>query len=490
MLPFKSLLLIDRSLERPLNHQISDGLIKLIQKGVIASGQKLPGTRILGSILKVHRQTVVVAFNELEAQGWIDIMPNKGAFVSKHLPVVKPVKIGKLNNTAEDGLQLPPRKLLNESQPPAHSSILHVFNDGFPDERLAPMDALSRAYRAALKSGQKYRHLTMFDSKAKNNTEQVLIEYLNKTRGLRANLENILITKGSQMGIYLVAASLISKADIVVIGETNYFGATYVFENFGADLIRIPVDESGIQVEELEKICKIRTIKLVYITPHHHHPTTVTLSASRRMKLYYLAEAFGFKIIEDDYDYDFHYSGSPLLPLASTDELGLVIYVGSMSKNIAPGVRFGYVVASQEILKTLKNHRELIDRRGDLPFEKAMSSLISDGTLQRHLKKSIIIYKERRNTFCSLLQSYFKKGEIEFKVPEGGLAVWVNFNSKFDLDDIAKAALKERLQVPDSQIYVSRKRNLNALRMGFASMNSDEIEQSLSIFNTVCHQKN
>ena len=155
------------------------------------------------------------------------------------------------------------------------------------------------------------------------------------------------------MALYLLTCVLFSKGENIIVGDTNYYYADHCFLNAGMKLVRVKVDESGIDVDAIEKICSEKKIKAVYITSHHHYPTTVTLIASRRIRLLELSEKFGFIIIEDDYDYDFHYLSSPILPLISADLKGMIIYIGTLSKTIAPAIRTGYVVAPPNLILEL-----------------------------------------------------------------------------------------------------------------------------------------
>ena len=446
---------------------------------MIPVGAKLPSTRELASLLEIHRQTVVCVFEELQAQNWIQTIPYRGSFVNDELPVITPKEISSKKDT--------PTKRNNDSlRSMDHASILKkpyfVINDGFPDERLAPIEALTRAYRTALKANQKYNQ-----SNSKRRDEQVIADYLNTSRGLQSHSDNVLITNGSQMGIYLAANSILSPNDCVLVGRLNYFGANQVFEQIGARLIKVSVDEGGLCVNEVEEICKNQTIKCLYITPHHHHPTTVTLSADRRMKLLHLADKYDFNIIEDDYDYDFHYARSPLLPLASADNQEKVFYIGSMSKNITPNIRFGYIVASSDKIERLSKLRSIIDRRGDMAFMQSIVELIREGEVQRHLKKALKIYRQRRDDFCSLLNEQL--GTItSINVPSGGLAVWVNFDSSIDLQEVRKRALTRGLDISNHLLYSSRKTKLNAMRIGFASLNNEEMEDVVHILSDSCSE--
>ena len=148
----------------------------------------------------------------------------------------------------------------------------------------------------------------------------------------------------------------------------------------------------GIDVEAIEKICRKKKIRAVYITSHHHYPTTVTLIASRRIKLLELSEKYGFIIIEDDYDYDFHYLSSPILPLISADQKGMIIYIGTLSKTIAPAIRTGYIVGPPNLLLELARIRQIMDTQGDPIMELALAEMFTNGEIRRHMKKALNEY--------------------------------------------------------------------------------------------------
>ncbi len=198
--------------------------------------------------------------------------------------------------------------------------------------------------------GNPYVKLGYGDTKGSAWLRQELSVYLNETRGLKITADNILITRGTIMGLYLVSTGLLQSGDNVVVGELGWGGANMNFLQSGSNVLKVPVDEHGLVVEALEQLCKNQSVRLVYVTSHHHYPTTVALRADRRLKLLQLAEVHGFIIFEDDYDYDFHYLSKPLLPLASADRAGMVLYCGSFTKTISPAFRVGYLVGPENVI--------------------------------------------------------------------------------------------------------------------------------------------
>ena len=474
MLPFSTLLKTNPKENRAIYLQLADQLIRLIQNGTIPKGYKLPGSRKLAETIQLNRQTIIAAYEEVENQAWIESIPFKGTYVRNDLPIIQAQSWSDLplKNERNNSINSVPQIRISYDQ--------IVINRGSPDDRLAPIEAIARAYRSALKSSVKSRDLINIDVFQHKQNEKVIANYLNNTRGLRTRSEEVLLTQGSQMGIYLSANTLLKQGDHIAVGQTSYKGADGIFESCGAKLIHIDVDGDGIIVDQVEEYCKKQDLKCLYVTPHHHLPTTVTLSAARRMKLMELANTYNFYIIEDDYDFDFHYTGSPILPLASSDSQGRVIYVGSMSKIIAPGIRFGYVVAGQELLEPMLRLRKQIDRYNDLITARSICNLVKDGEIDRHLRKSLRSYKHRRDHFCDILESDFSD-TIQFTKPSGGLAIWAHFDGGIDLSKIAIKALKKGLIFPNGKVYQGSNPTLNATRLGFASLNEKEMEKAFGI---------
>ena len=478
MLPWKSIVQIDRKATLPTYLQIVNAIIGEVREGRASPGSKLPGTRKMANLLTLNRKTIITVYEELAAQGWVDIQPQKGVFVSSALPVVeyskKPkTQSGFLPSTTGYQIEEDPF-LIDNFTPPIKGAI--TFDDGVPDSRMAPVDALTRAYRRITRT-KVYRKLLAYSYiQGDLKLREVLSRYLSETRGISCNADQVFITRGSLMGMYLTFKVMLRPGDKVIIGEKNYYSVTRVILNNGAIIIRVPVDEQGISTHHIEEICEIQKIRAVFITPHHHHPTTVTLSADRRMHLLNLANRHRFAIMEDDYDYDFHYSSAPLLPLASHDQEGMVVYVGSFSKAIAPAFRLGYVVGPQNLMKELRKLRKIIDRQGDVILERALAEMIQDGEIQRHLRKAVKVYKDRRNHLCQLLNT--ELGDyLDFKKPEGGMAIWTHFDPGLNMAKLRERALQEGVVFPSGIDY----QELNATRLGFASLNKEELTRGVHL---------
>ncbi|WP_210150105.1 PLP-dependent aminotransferase family protein [Chryseobacterium scophthalmum] len=479
--PYESFILINRNSEISIFMQISNQLINAIQRGVLPFGIKLPGTRALSIILNVHRNTIVAAYDELFAQGWVESLPNKGTFViGKNQEKPFQIKDFEKNNLEHypksTGFSFKTSNILDN--PFEYSDCEYIFNDGVPDIRLTQIDHHSRIYSSILK--RKAHKIGQYNQDGSEFFKKNLSQFLNLSRGLPISKNNLLITRSTEMSIYIVSEILLSAGDVVLVGELSYFSVNMIFQKAGVSIQSISIDEEGINVEEVREACKKQKIRMLYLTPHHHYPTTVTLSAKRRLELLNLANEFGFIILEDDYDYDFHYDKSPILPLASADTNGMVIYIGSFGKSLVPGFRTGFIVAPENLMIEMRKYLGIIDRQGDVLMEHVLGEMIAEGEINRYLKKSLKTYQERRDYFVSLLEQNL--GEyIDFQKPSGGLAVWMKWKIPINLMQLSRNCAQNNLFIPKTLLYQNK--NLTAMRLGFGNLNLTEMDKSIEILS-------
>jgi GntR family transcriptional regulator/MocR family aminotransferase len=478
-IPYKSFIKIDRNSEAAIYMQITNQLINAIQRGFLPFGTKLPGTRTLSQTLEVHRNTVVAVYDELFAQGWVESLPNKGTFIigkndEKPIDFDDFHKINLKNYPKSTGFNFKTSNILDN--PFEHSDCEFILNDGAPDIRLTQIDQQSRIYSSTLK--RRAHKMGHYNQDGSEFFKKHLSQYLNLSRGLPISNDNLLITRSTEMSIYIVSEILLSEGDTVLVGALSYFSVNMIFQKAGVKIVTIPIDHEGINVDEVREICKRQKIRMLYLTPHHHYPTTVTLSAQRRLELLNLANEFGFIILEDDYDYDFHYEKSPILPLASADTNGMVVYIGSFGKSLAPGFRTGFIVAPENLMTEMRKYLGIIDRQGDILMEHVLGEMIAEGEINRYLKKSLKIYQERRDHFANLIQENF--GEfVRFQKPAGGLAIWMELNTKINLMQLSKNCAQNNLFIPKTLLYQNKE--LTAMRLGFGNLNTHEMKKSVEI---------
>jgi GntR family transcriptional regulator/MocR family aminotransferase len=471
---------LDRERPEPLFLQISRSIIADIQEGRMRPGTRLPGTRTLANSLAVHRNTVLAAYEELESEGWIQTSQARGTYVSQALPNVPARNFARritLRESVPETVGFDLRSELPEIEAYRWAPGTLVMNGGVPDLRLTPAHALARAYRHVLKRDAA-AVLCYTDPQGHPRLRAALASMLASTRGLASETNDILITRGSQMALDLVGRTLIRAGDALAVESIGYPAAWETFRTYGARLVPVPVDREGMDVDALARICEHTKIRALYVTPHHHYPTMATLTAGRRIALLDLARRQRFAIIEDDYDHEFHYEGRPVLPLASVDRAGVVIYIGTLAKILAPGLRLGYLVAPQPLLQRLTAQRFHVDRQGDQAVEAAVAQLLEDGEVQRHGRRARRIYHARRDYLAAALHKTFS-GELTFTLPAGGMAIWAQARDGIDVDAWALRAVKRKVIFSPGRQFTFDGRSTGHLRLGFAAMDESELGEAV-----------
>lgn len=474
---------LDPTLDAPLFVQISSALAADIARGRLGPGDRLPGTRTLAETLGVHRSTVLAAYRELQAQGWVATRPGGATFVAAAAPEPKPRPFARRGSAqprvapapgfdfrAASPSSFEPRRL-----PPGALTLW----GGAPDVRLVPAELLGRAYRRAAKRRGGALFGYSRDPLGHPELRGAIAKLVASARGLSADPERVMITRGSQMALSLVARSLVQPGDVVAVEALAYPYAVDVFRRAGAEIVPLTVDPHGIVTEELESLVQKRRVRLVYVTPHHQYPTTVTLSAQRRLALLALARRERVAVLEDDYDQEFHYDGRPVLPLASNDPAGNVIYVGTLAKILAPGLRLAFIVAPPPLLARLAEERTLIDRQGDAVLECSVAELLEDGEVQRHVRRMRRVYHARRDAFCEVLQLRLS-GALSYRIPPGGMALWASVAPKIDLPEWQRRCVERGVYFQVGSQFSVAGGAVQAVRLGFAVLDERESARAIS----------
>ncbi|XHR97111.1 PLP-dependent aminotransferase family protein [Mucilaginibacter sp. UC70_90] len=483
MLPYHNLIVIDKRNQLPVYRQITNRLISLIREGLIPPGTFFPGTRQMAEFITVNRKTIINAYEELMTEDWIEPVDRKGYRVTPKLPVIKPRSFQPRNSFSSPdnicSINLALQGVLQPEHRATKSSDI-VVNDGFPDPELAPFYEISKVYRDKATSSRIKQLMCLRDQGGLPLLKEATALFLNETRGLNIRKDDLVITRGAQMAIYIAATVLLTKGDHVVVTEPNYLYADQIIENAGARISKIGMDEEGPDLGQLEQILKKSPVKMLYIVPHLHHPTAITMSARRRQHLLQLIEQYGFYVIEDDYGYDFHYTNNPILPLASAPHGGKIIYIGSFTKLLAPSIRVGYMIAAPEIVKKAIDLKRLIDLRGDTFIEFMLAQMIINGDLVRHINRSNKLYARRCDFICDLLTKKLSHA-VDFTRPLGGMAIWLRFKQEYPVNKIINDAAHAGLRMIGMSFRLPGNLNDNGIRFGFASLSEEDVAKAVDI---------
>jgi len=457
---------LDKKSDKAVYLQIADAMINDIQSGRLKTGDALPGSRNLAQLLKVNRNTVVEALSVLMMEGWLVSKERQGTFVAENIPRLKESKKAEQLVSAQIG----------QLGKPFHIE----FDDGHPNAKIAPITELARAYRQIFSLKTKWQ-LMSYDGNALGDIEfrREIAQMLNHQRGMQVQEQNLCITRGSQMAMYLAAQCLFEDGDAVMVENPGYKPAWKAFEHAGAKLLPVGVDGEGLIISEVLYYLKSgEKIKAVYVTPHHQYPTTVTLSLKRRLELVKLSNEYGFTIIEDDYDNEFHFGYRPILPLSSFPELKNYVYIGTMSKVVSPLLRVGYLTSSDAaLIEKVGQLRKIIDVNGDSIMEQAVLQLIKDGAIKRHIKKATNYYKAKRDFTATLLEKYIG-GKTIYHIPDGGLAFWIAMKEPTDWSVFSQKMLRKGIKITGPDAY-GLDSSANGLRLGYAALTEKELEESI-----------
>ncbi|MCL5767546.1 PLP-dependent aminotransferase family protein [Acinetobacter sp. ANC5681] len=462
--PWKMRLHLAEREEKTIFLKLANQIIQEILSGRLRQGTRLQGSRTLADELGINRKTVQSVYEDLEAQGWLVSKPRQGTFVSEHLPDLK------LDS---------PYIMMTSVQPhtESHTSQEAIKNDGVPDTRLIPYELFSRAYRHALIQVTRQQIMGYGEPQGCLELRQALLNMLSMERFIQATIQHICVVRGSQMGIFLAARVLAKQPpqrQVIVVEQWSYPPAVETFLSNHFQIVRVRLDQYGLDTDHLFEILKNHTVAAVYTTPHHQYPTTVSMSMDRRLKLLELSKTFDFYIIEDDYDHEFHYDSRPIPPLISLPNADKVIHIGSLSKVFAPSLRVGYVVADLEIIHAMKQDILLIDKQGNAITELAIAELMQQGEIKRHTRKMRKIYQSRRDFAVMTFQQIFKD-KVEIVTPAGGMALWVKFNLPYQVEFVE--ALKQ-LYIDSEYQFGSVLHNISNyfhIRFGFAALSEEEI---------------
>ena len=469
---------IDRDGPLPVFLQVARAIANGIQRGRLKPGDRLPGSRRLADDAGLHRNTILAALGELTAEGWIESAPGRGTFVSATLPVPgrrSPVAARRVAVADRAGFAL--RDVPAAYRPPVLPRGTLNLSNGAPDLRLVPAGAIGRAYRRAV--GSRSADLLAYgDPEGHAALREALASMLSSTRGLPITADDLCVTRGSQMALTLAARALVRTGDTVAVEAIGYRPAWEAFRAAGATVVPVPVDQHGLDVEALKRLARRTPLRAIYVTPHHQYPTTVTLKAARRLALLTLARAERIAIVEDDYDHEFHYDGRPVLPLASADQAGLVVYIGTLSKVLAPALRIGYIAAPRDLVQRIGAIRSLLDIQGDRPTEAAVAMLIADGELQRHIARARRIYSTRRHILATSLQRMFGD-EAAFTVAPGGMALWVRFRTVLDMDAWSRRSIERGVFWYTGRRYAFDGQQTPCVRFSFAWLNERELPEAV-----------
>jgi len=449
-----------------LASQLAAQIRQAIEAGELLPGDRLPATRGLASDLGVSRGTVTTAFELLVAEGLLETRTGSGTFISPDAIVIVEDCMDLIPNAAPE-----PRSFPTPDVDGARPALVD-FRPCRPSTVEFPLKSWRRCLSIAASAipGTDYG-----DSRGNGLLREEIVQYLRRARGMRTNADQIIITNGAVHAMYLLASAYLGKGDTVVFEDPGYPLARQTFELSGAKIHLSRVDHHGLDLDTLPR--RGDSVRFVYVTPSHQFPTGSRLSLGRRRALLNWAAERGALVIEDDYDGEFRYDVPLLAPMA-TMAPSMVIYCGTFSKTMFPGLRIGYAVADKSIVDTIASYRTLTEYAPCAITQSALRHFISSGAFERHVHKMRRVYRQKRRAVQTALSN--QRTGTRLTGTESGLNALIEVDKSTSAESLSHQASANGILVPTLSRY-SPKQNarFNSLVLGYAAPSLLEIKAGI-----------
>ena len=478
---------LDRSKPVPLARQIQAHLERLVREGLLPPGSKLPATRELADELGVNRATVVLAYEELVAAGWARARVGQGTFVAERPTEraeveaaprrrVAAIEWSEIFSRSAQIIGAEDERRRNRAAPNTGGAGVISFAGGMPDSALFPTDAFRRALNDVIRrEGEAL--LQYYPVAGYPPLRRYLSTYLLRF-GLEASPDEILIVNGSQQGFDLIARTLVDPGDSVAIEQPTYPRAMQVFRSFGAQLIVVPWDDEGPRPDVFERVLERHGPKLFYCQPTCHNPTGLGMAGDTRRRLLAAAARHHVPIVEDGFDGSLYYGARPPGPLKAQDADGVVIYIGTFSKILFPGLRLGWLVAPPPVIERLQAAKQLADLHTSALIQAAVHRFCERRLLDRHAARVAREYRRRREMLLAALARRMPKGTT-WTQPTGGFSLLLTLPEGLTASRLLPMALEHGVTFTPGDAFWLNGDESRALRLSFSSIPTEQIERGV-----------
>jgi GntR family transcriptional regulator/MocR family aminotransferase len=454
----------------PLSRQLVQRLRHAIRSGSLAEGSRLLPTREFASRLGVSRNTVVAAVDQLIAEGYLVARVGSGTFVARGIGASAPPR-----EIPARALPRPAQRFLDVSGSfPDLGPKLLPFRTGVPDVAMFPREPWDRFARRLRYHPHRFSY---GEPVGLRRLRTVLADHLQQFRGVTASPEQIVIVEGAQAAIALIASVLIDPGERVLLEDPSYGFARMVFEARGAEIVPSRIDENGLNASDAP------AAKLAFVTPSHQYPLGGTMPPERRTALLEWASRNDAYVIEDDYDGEFRFGGPPLPALQNGDADGRVVYVGTFSKVLAPGLRIGYIVAPPHLAPAFADARAISSLGADPQTQRILADFIAEGYLARHVRRLTGEYQRRAELLTKLLEPL--AGRLQAGPATGGIHVTVAGDESLDDRAVSRRGLEHDVLLHPLSVDCIARTDLRGFALGFGAAPLDVIPDAVARFRAV-----
>ncbi len=489
---------LDPRRKNPLYLQIKEGLAHLIREGLLPPGSRLPASRELAASQGVSRNTVMLAYEELAAEGLIESHVGRGAFVCRTLPRRPSRRRGGASSGAsEQALAGLFSSSWSRSNAPLLAAMEHISGDDLekegicfastrPDSSLLPLEQFRQSLASSFR-----RFGSQLLAAGSPSGFAPLLDYLPSylaRRNVACQAEDLMIASGVQQGLSLVGRLFLDPGDTVLLENLTYPGALAVFRSLQATCIGIPVDSEGICTDVLQTVLRRRAAKLLYTIPTFHNPTGSTLPPQRRKRLIELCREHGVMIVEDDFAHELAFEGRETLPLKAWDSSGTTVYLGSFSESLFPGIRLCWILAPRPVIERLQVLKRISDLSTSSILQGALLEFCRNGHLDRLLKRKRRSYRARRDLLLEAMKRHFP-GEATWRKACGGLYQWVDLPQSLDSLELLLETRKQGVVFAPDRMFSVEEWQRGGFRLGFADVPEQRIEEGIRVIGEAMKSK-
>jgi GntR family transcriptional regulator/MocR family aminotransferase len=478
-------IMLDEKSALPLYRQIYEAIRHAILSGNLHPTTALPATRQLAKQLGVSRMTIINAYDQLFAEGYLEAKMGAGTFVAAHLPEEFLQTTGFERREHQETPSTRKIKFTDYGRNLAQHSNGILLRNGAT--KILPFQhgvAATEEFPFGdwSKIAQKWQKkppaaiLSYGDSVGFQPLREAIAAHLASARGVRCKTEQIIITSGTQQALDLIGRIFLTKGTDVYLEDPGYLGARDIFAATGARLIPVPIDEEGFDLQTARK--RSRNAQLAYVTPSHQYPLGVTMSLKRRLNLLEWAQEKDAFVIEDDYNSEYRYGGRPLASLQGLDRDGRVIYLGTFSKTIFPALRLGYLVAPIDLIEVFAAARALTDLHSPLIDQAVLADFIAEKHFAKHIRRMRAVYESRQHILVEEAQKNLN-GILEVAPAEAGMHLLGWLPSGIDDRDVSRQAAAANMRIARISAYCISQKLRGGVLLGYTAFNERQIKHGV-----------
>lgn len=461
-----------KSLGVPLYYQIQEYCRQKILNGEWPTGFKLPSQRTLAKQFQVNRSTVVTAIEELIAEGLVETRVGSGTMVANNTWNMLVSNSPDWEGYVKSGTHSPNLEMIQAiNRAEADPTIIRLGTGELSPELLPIKDMKS----IMMMEDEINFELGYLEPKGSFSLREAISEHL-KSKQINVSTDSILIVSGAVQALQLIAVGILKKNATILYEVPSYLNSIHVFQSAGMNLMGIPLDKDGIQTESIGRLKRQYNAALLYSIPSFHNPTGTVMSKSKRIHLLKQSQEEALPIIEDDVYGDLWFDIEPPSPLKSIDTQGNVIYIGSVSKTLSPGLRVGWVVGPEPVIDRLADIKMQTDYGSSSVSQYLVEKWLRSGMYQLFIEQVRIELKKRRDFVLKLLTIHFEH-IASWKVPDGGFYIWIELIDEISMKRLFDMALKEGILLNPGIVY--DKLDQNHLRISYSYASEKELEKGL-----------